>query len=111
MPVLIYFDFNVDTPSPEARDVLATLVKAMSPCGWTTLTITGHADRSGTDAYNLDISQRRARNIAAMVTADGVPASAVTVQAKGESMPAVPTPDGVREPMNRRVEVTATSGR
>jgi outer membrane protein OmpA-like peptidoglycan-associated protein len=33
----------------------------------------------------------------------------MTVQAYGETRPAVKTPDGVREPLNRRVEVTATA--
>jgi outer membrane protein OmpA-like peptidoglycan-associated protein len=111
MPVKIYFDFDADTPSPEARDVLAKVVQAMGACGWSALTVTGHADRAGTDAYNLDLSRRRARNVAALVTANGVPPARITVEAKGETMPAVPTPDGVREPLNRRVEVTATSGR
>ena len=111
LPVLIYFDFDVDVPSPEAKDVVGKVVQSMNACGWTGLSLTGHADRSGPDGYNQKLSERRARNVAALVTAAGVPASAVTVDAKGESAPAVPTPDGVREPLNRRVEVTATSRR
>jgi OOP family OmpA-OmpF porin len=35
----------------------------------------------------------------------GVPASAISLNAFGESRPAVATPDGVREPLNRRAEV------
>jgi OmpA-OmpF porin, OOP family len=109
LPVLIYFDFDVDTPSPEAKDVVAKVVQSMNTCGWSGLGITGHADRSGSDAYNQKLSERRAKNVAAIVNAAGI--TAVTVDFKGESAPAVPTPDGVREPLNRRVEVTATSRR
>src|SRR4051812_2999866 len=109
LPVLIYFDFDVDVPSPEAKDVVGKVVQSMNTCGWSGLNITGHADRSGSDAYNQKLSERRAKNVASLVNAAGV--TNVTVDAKGESAPAVPTPDGVREPLNRRVEVNATSRR
>jgi OmpA-OmpF porin, OOP family len=109
LPVLIYFDFDVDAPSPEAKDVIAKVVQSMNTCGWSGLSVTGHADRSGSDAYNQKLSERRARNVAGLVGAAGI--ANVTVDAKGESAPAVPTPDGVREPLNRRVEVNATSRR
>ena len=35
----------------------------------------------------------------------GVPAGGISLQAFGETRPAVETPDGVREPLNRRAEV------
>jgi OmpA-OmpF porin, OOP family len=68
--------------------------------------IAGHADRSGTDAYNLALSEQRAQNVARALAARGVPASALDVQGFGESRPRIPTADGVREPQNRRVEIT-----
>jgi len=111
LPVKLYFDFDVDVPSPEARDVVSRVVQSMQTCGWSGLAVTGHADRSGSDAYNQKLSERRARNVVDLITAAGVAANAVTIDAKGESQPAVPTPDGVREPLNRRVEVTSTSRR
>lgn len=111
LPVKLYFDFDVDVPSPEAREVIGEVVRSMQNCGWSGLSITGHADRSGSDRYNQALSERRARNVADLVTAAGVAASAVTVEARGESQPAVATADGVREPLNRRVEVTSTSRR
>jgi len=111
LPVKLYFDFDVDVPSPEARDVIGRVVQSMQVCGWSGLAITGHADRSGSDKYNIDLSMRRAKNVADLVSAAGVSASAVTVDAKGESEPAVQTADGVREPLNRRVEVTNASRR
>lgn len=111
LPVKIYFDFDVDTPSSDASAVVSKVVQSMATCKWTGLTITGHADRSGSDKYNQALSDRRAKNVAALVTGAGVAASAVTVDAKGESQPAVNTPDGIREPLNRRVEITATPGK
>jgi len=67
--------------------------------------VAGHADRSGPDAYNLALSQRRGEAVAADLVARGVSRSAITVQVFGESRPLVATADGVRGPQNRRVEI------
>jgi OOP family OmpA-OmpF porin len=71
--------------------------------------VSGHADTSGSTPYNQGLSERRSRNVADLLASSGVPASGLTVQAFGETQPAKPTPDGVREPLNRRVEVTAAA--
>lgn len=107
LPVPIFFDWNVDVPPPEAANVVSQIAGNMGACGWTSLTVTGHADRSGSDDYNQRLSERRARNIAAMLTGQGVPSESVTVEAKGESVRLIETADGVREPQNRRVEISA----
>jgi outer membrane protein OmpA-like peptidoglycan-associated protein len=71
----------------------------------TRIVIAGHADRSGTEAYNLGLSERRASIVADTLSARGIPASSMTLEAYGETLPRVPTDDGVREPQNRRVEI------
>ena len=71
----------------------------------TRLMATGHADRSGTDRYNLALSERRAKAVQAELVRLGVPADQIAVTFKGEAEPLVPTADGVREPQNRRVEI------
>jgi outer membrane protein OmpA-like peptidoglycan-associated protein len=67
--------------------------------------VTGHADKSGPDAYNMALSLRRANNVKDELVRDGVPAASIVVVGRGESQPLVPTADGVREPQNRRVEI------
>ncbi|MBM3560422.1 MAG: OmpA family protein, partial [Alphaproteobacteria bacterium] len=66
---------------------------------------TGHADRSGSDAYNMRLSQRRADAVKAELVRLGLKASDIAVVARGEANPLVPKADGVREPQNRRVEI------
>lgn len=105
LPVPVFFDWNVDAPPPEAANVVSQLAGGMAVCGWTGLTVTGHADRSGSDEYNYALSERRARNVASLLSAAGV--ASVTVEAKGEAVPLVETADGIREPQNRRVEISA----
>jgi outer membrane protein OmpA-like peptidoglycan-associated protein len=103
----VFFDWNVDVPAGEAETTLQAIAQNRAQCGWGPMTITGHADKSGSDAYNNALSQRRANNIAAALERLGVPRSDMTVVAKGEGQPKVDTADGVREPANRRVEILA----
>ena len=74
-------------------------------CGVTRVSIAGYTDRSGSASYNVGLSERRARAVSAELVRLGVPASLIAMEAFGESNTAVDTPDGVREPLNRRSEV------
>ena len=65
---------------------------------------TGHADRSGTTTYNRALSERRAIAVRTQLQQNGIDPSTVSTFARGETDPLVATPDGVREPQNRRVE-------
>lgn len=103
---IVFFDFDKSDITTEARTILeraATTLKAGSNVA---ITVTGHADRSGSDAYNQRLSLRRARAVEQSLVRLGIPQTRVSVVAKGESVPLVPTADGVREPQNRRVEIT-----
>ena len=111
MPVRIYFDFDSDVVSAEASQMVRQVVQSMTTCGWSGVDVVGHADRSGSNDYNQRLSERRARNVAGLITSSGVSNAAVNVSARGETAPAVQTPDGAREPLNRRVEIIATTRR
>ncbi|HWH16856.1 MAG TPA: OmpA family protein, partial [Allosphingosinicella sp.] len=67
-------------------------------------------DRSGSASYNVGLSQRRADAVRSYLAGRGVPNGAMATEAFGESRPLVETADGVREPQNRRVEITFGPG-
>jgi outer membrane protein OmpA-like peptidoglycan-associated protein len=71
----------------------------------TRIEVSGYADLTGTHAYNVALSQRRADSVAAELVSDGVPKDEIVTQAFGDTNPLVPTAEGVREPQNRRVEI------
>ena len=102
---LVFFDWNRADLTDRARQILADAASARTTLGSTRIEIGGHADRSGSDAYNRALSMRRAQAVAAELTKLGVPRAEMAIQAFGESHPLVPTADGVREPQNRRVEI------
>ena len=105
---LVFFDFNRATLTPEARNILKTVAQSAKDPAVTRITLTGHADRSGSTKYNLALSKKRADAVARELVRLGVSKRHIVTYAKGESEPLVPTKDGVREPQNRRVEIVYT---
>jgi OOP family OmpA-OmpF porin len=105
-PGLVFFDWDSDAVPADARQTVQFVSQNAAPCGWRNFTVVGHADRSGSDEYNLGLSHRRADAVAQLMTSMGIAQGQITTDAKGESSPRVPTADGVREPQNRRVEIT-----
>ena len=63
----------------------------------------------GTVGYNQNLSEVRARRVSNALIARGVPAGAMTLAGRSENEPAVDTGDNVREPLNRRVEITLSN--
>ena len=102
---ILYFPFDSDKLGDNAKNALAELVKYIKGAGNVSISINGHADRAGTETYNMDLSERRARFVMKALEEAGVPAKLMQYFAFGETDPAVPTADGVREPKNRRVEI------
>ena len=103
---IVFFDWGSDVLPESAAPTLDAVAAAQRQCGWTRLEVAGHTDRSGPDAYNIGLSQRRAAAVAGALEGKGVGSSVLQVTGHGESQPKVPTADGERNPTNRRVEIT-----
>ncbi len=102
---LVFFDFNKSDLTPQATEIVDTAAKNADPAKVTQLTVTGHTDTVGSDAYNMRLSRRRAESVAAQLEKDGIASSEIEIVAKGKRDLLVPTGDGVREPQNRRVQI------
>jgi outer membrane receptor protein involved in Fe transport len=107
---LVFFDFNKSDLTPEALTIVDTAAKNAGPAKVTQLTVTGHTDTVGSDAYNMRLSRRRAESVAAELEKDGISSSEIEIVAKGKRDLLVPTKDGVREPQNRRVQIVYSGG-
>jgi OOP family OmpA-OmpF porin len=94
--------YNITSNSQRVVREIADMMKSTS-VGY--LELAAHADRSGSDAYNDRLSQRRLESTVAALESAGVPTDRITLARHyGETRPAVQTADGVREAANRRVE-------
>jgi outer membrane protein OmpA-like peptidoglycan-associated protein len=90
--------------------VLNSAITAYGDCGTAAIMLAGHTDRSGSVTYNMGLAERRNESVQEYLTGRGIPAARISAEAFGESMPRVPTADGVRELQNRRVEITYGPG-
>lgn len=102
----IYFAFDSSELSPAAQDTVTAIASAYGARSGDDMNIVGHTDTSGSNDYNLALSQRRADAVARALAGEGVSQGVMDEAAVGEVAPAVQTGDGVREPLNRRVVVT-----
>ena len=102
---LVFFDWDRADLTTRAKEIIGEAANASRTVQTTRIEVQGHADRSGSDAYNMRLSRRRADTVAAELVRRGVARTIITIEAFGESRPLVPTADGVREPQNRRVEI------
>ncbi|SDG35633.1 OmpA family protein [Roseospirillum parvum] len=105
-PFVVYFDFDSAQLDEMAQAVLNDVSSAYADFRGIVVTVVGHTDTSGADAYNVNLSQRRAENVSRALADMGVPMSVQSLEAYGESRLKVPTDDGVRERLNRRVEIS-----
>ncbi len=101
----VYFAWNRSWVGPEGVAILQQAANVFKAGGVVTVQVTGYADTSGSATYNQRLSVRRAQHVGQILAKMGVPWPAMAIQGRGETDLAVPTPDGVREPRNRRVTV------
>jgi outer membrane protein OmpA-like peptidoglycan-associated protein len=104
-PERAFFAFDSAIPLPSSEpilDVIAENMKRDVPDA--ALTVLGHTDAIGTDAYNLDLSLRRAETVMQALVARGVSPDLLSEVAIGKRQPIAPndTPQG--RALNRRVE-------
>jgi OmpA-OmpF porin, OOP family len=102
---LVFFDFDKTDITPEAMTVLKQAAADAKAGNAVSLSVVGHADRSGTESYNQRLSEARAAKVKETLAGLGIDLNTVQTAAKGETDPLVPTADGVREPQNRRAQV------
>ncbi len=100
----VFFDFDSTVVTAEADAVLNDVVAQHGATGGA-IEVVGYTDRSGSAAYNQALSLRRAESVRTALVGKGVGSDQILTSGRGENDPLVDTPDGVREPSNRRAEI------
>lgn len=106
--VTLYFQEGTTTLTPESLPSLAYLKEQVKPENrpGAEVQVTGYTDTLGSDEDNDRLSQRRAEEVVEVLAAQDIDRALMTAVGRGERALRVKTADGVREPANRRVEVT-----
>jgi outer membrane protein OmpA-like peptidoglycan-associated protein len=101
----ILFGFDSSELQTAARENLMTLSRSLEEYPNTDVTIVGHTDSTGSDAYNQSLSERRADAAASYLVQQGVPRGRITSEGRGEVEPVASNDDETGRQLNRRVEV------
>jgi len=104
--VTVYFDYDKSNLTPEASSLINEAVRRAEDFDINQVRVVGNTDTSGSSAYNQALSERRARVVRDALISRGIDASIISLSALGESNLSKPTPDGTREPLNRRSDIT-----
>ncbi len=101
----IYFEFDSAVIKKQSYPILDAIVATMQGNPDIQLVeIQGHTDSRGKDAYNLDLSDRRAASVREYLTNGGVDASRLQSQGYGETQPIIRKENEEAWAKNRRVE-------
>jgi len=99
---IVYFEHDKSFLTADAQEVVSAAAAYSKAGGAARVVVVGHADTSGSAAYNVRLSERRAKVVADALAGQGVDPATLAVDWKGETSLAVATKDGVKEPLNRR---------
>jgi outer membrane protein OmpA-like peptidoglycan-associated protein len=102
----LLFAFDSADILPGAEATLQRLAAALAGAVKKSITVEGHTDSIGGDAYNQGLSERRARAVADWLVARGIPPGTIRAVGYGRTRPIVPqTGNAEEEKLNRRVEI------
>jgi outer membrane protein OmpA-like peptidoglycan-associated protein len=105
MPSDITFDYDRAYVRHDFMARLHDLSRALQSHPGMSIEIVGHADARGSDDYNLDLSERRALSVGAVLRDDGVPRRSIETRGLGESDPIATNATDAGRARNRRVEI------
>ena len=83
----IFYDFDRATLRPESKEALDELARMLRDNPNITIEMASHTDRIGSEEYNLDLSQRRAKSVIDYLIAAGITPDRLQYQGYGKSRP------------------------
>lgn len=105
MPNDILFPVDSATVRSDLQRDLRALAGNLQAYPNSTVQVIGHTDSDGDAAYNLDLSQRRASSVAAVLTSSGVNPGRIRTIGRGEDQPVADNLTAAGKAQNRRVEI------
>jgi opacity protein-like surface antigen len=106
---LVFFDWDKYNITAEGERIIELAAQQYKAGGSVKIQVNGYTDTTGSFGYNQRLSERRANAVATRLAALGVARSDMAVAGHSFNDLRVPTPKGVREPQNRRVEIVFPS--
>lgn len=108
LPDGVTFAVDSTTISPSFQATLDQIAASLKQYPDSLIDVFGHTDSTGSDAYNLDLSKRRADAVARYLISRGVSSARIQTQGMGESYPVASNDTAEGRSLNRRVEIKIT---
>lgn len=105
MPSNITFDVDSDRIKPEFNETLISVGLVLKKFNKTVVDVYGYTDSTGSDTYNLELSQKRATSVATVLASQGVDQRRFYITGKGEADPVASNATEAGRSQNRRVEI------
>jgi outer membrane protein OmpA-like peptidoglycan-associated protein len=100
----LYFDFDKATIREEYKPYLKEMAFIVLSHSDLRIKVTGHTDGDGSDAYNMDLSKRRATAILSFFVELGIPPDRIEIDFRGKREPVAPNTSAEGKQKNRRVD-------
>ena len=101
----LYFTEGSDELTEDSKTVFERVLIDLAKRAVPDILVVGHTDAVGSDPFNDTLARQRAERIRATLIQRGIASDDITAIGRGKRELLVPTPDGVAEPRNRRVEI------
>ena len=101
----LLFDFDKSDLRPQAQTNIASLSRILNKYPDTDIVVEGDTDNTGTEDYNVGLSDRRAQSVASYLMGLDVNGSRISQIGLGESNPVASNATESGRQLNRRVEV------
>lgn len=105
----VLFGSDLDNLNSQSLAIVDRIGKALLSVDIQSVRVDGHADASGTPAYNQDLSERRARSVGNALIAIGLKPQNVQIRGLGSSQPVGDNQTSVGRTENRRVSLVVPS--
>jgi outer membrane protein OmpA-like peptidoglycan-associated protein len=108
LPNGVTFAVDSSTITPTFQGTLDQIAASLTKYPNSLIDVMGHTDSTGSDAYNLELSQRRAEAVANYLSLRGVTRSRIATMGYGEQYPVASNETAEGRALNRRVEIRIT---
>ena len=102
---ILYFESDGVQLTPESKADLPKVLTTARERQSRDISVVGHASKAGDEAFNINLSRRRAEAVRKLLVKDGLPTEIFEVTSHGSANPLVIS-NNPYEPRNRRVEIT-----
>ncbi|MFQ6351147.1 OmpA family protein [Pseudomonas sp. R11F] len=101
----VLFGSDIESLNKASTDIVERIGKALVGAGINRVRVDGHTDASGKEAYNQQLSLRRAKSVGNVLTSVGMKEENIQLRGLGSSEPVAPNTTAAGRTENRRVSI------